>query len=205
MNCKLITRTAVGALIASFVVAGPAVAKSPKKVSGIAAASCQYADAQPEQATGAQIATATLCLMNAERTSRGLRALRSQATLAGVATRYARQMGAEQFFDHVSPSGSTLMSRIKASSYLQRAAGYALGENIAWGMGELSTPRETVSQWMHSAPHRANLLSSAFTEVGVGIATGGATNDINPDNTGTTYVTNYAQRTLKTNKTRNRH
>jgi uncharacterized protein YkwD len=33
-----------------------------------------------------------------------------------------------------------------------------VGENLAFGTGPLSTPREIVKDWMHSPGHRANIL-----------------------------------------------
>jgi uncharacterized protein YkwD len=132
--------------------------------------------------------------MNAERTSRGLRKLRSEPTLARVARAFAREMGAKQFFDHESPAGSTLASRVKATRYLRGASGWSLGENIAWGTGDLATPRSIVKGWMDSPPHRANLLSSRFTEVGIGTGAGGGSAEMNPDRLGTSYVTDFGQR-----------
>jgi uncharacterized protein YkwD len=43
----------------------------------------------------------------------------------------------------------------------------AAGENIAYGQ---RTAQEVVTDWMNSSGHRANILSTAFTVVGVGAA-----------------------------------
>ena len=137
---------------------------------------------------------ATLCLMNAERSVRGLRALRAHPVLTKVASGFAQQMAEQRFFDHVSPGGSTLLSRVKSTSYLNGSAQWSLGENIAWGTGALSTPRATVASWMKSPPHRKNLLATQFTEVGIGIAVGGGPKNVNPDGLGSTYVTDFGQR-----------
>jgi uncharacterized protein YkwD len=70
------------------------------------------------------------------------------------------------------------------SFYRVRQAGYcyrAAGENVAWGWGrpEVYAPsvRSTMSGWLHSDPHRLNLLgqtsvSRLFTEIGIGLAKG---------------------------------
>lgn len=160
-----------------------------------ASGACANADVLPTAANQVQVRAATLCLMNAERTARGLRPLRAQMTLAQVAGAYANLMGRQQFFDHVSPTGSTVLSRIKATTYLRHMSDWEVGENIAWGAGTFASPRATVQAWMNSAPHRANLLSRDFTQVGIGVANGGGTPDVNPTNTGTTYVTNFGFRT----------
>lgn len=39
------------------------------------------------------------------------------------------------------------------------------GENIAKGQ---RTPKEVVNAWMNSQGHRANILNSSFTKIGVG-------------------------------------
>jgi len=165
---------------------------------------CASADSLPGRLSATQAQATTLCLMNAQRTARGLRALSAQPTLTKVATGYAKQMADQHFFDHTSPSGSTLLSRVKATSYLAGATNWSLGENIAWGTNRLSTPRATVENWMKSPPHRANLLSSQFTEVGIGLAAGGGTLDDNPDGLGTTYVTNFGKRIMSARSAKQR-
>lgn len=40
----------------------------------------------------------------------------------------------------------------------------AVGENIAWGQ---NVSKEAVSDWMNSSGHRANILSSRYTRIGV--------------------------------------
>jgi uncharacterized protein YkwD len=58
-----------------------------------------------------------------------------------------------------------------------RAAGAAreheaLGENIAWGTGNLGTAAKIQRAWMASPGHRANILRRQFREIGIGIAVG---------------------------------
>ena len=154
---------------AATLAAGLALAAVPASAS---AAACDAADEIPSAGTLDDARDATLCLLNRERTSRGLRKLRSNGRLREAAERYSRHMVARNFFDHVSPTGSTMTGRIKATDYLDDARGWSLGENIAWGGGRLATPSEIVDAWMHSAGHRANILSRAFDEIGVGIAPG---------------------------------
>jgi uncharacterized protein YkwD len=153
------------------------------------AAGCPGAGADPGKASLARLDRATLCLMNAERAAHGLPRLRSQRSLHAAARRYARSMVHGKFFDHVSPSGSTMTSRVRATAYLKRAGAWSLGENIAWGGGSLGTPRAIVNAWMHSAGHRANLLNPRFRDVGVGIAAG-----IPVGGAGGTYVTDFGRR-----------
>ncbi|HEX7298233.1 MAG TPA: CAP domain-containing protein [Solirubrobacteraceae bacterium] len=154
---------------------------------------CGFADALPGQAGLDDVRAATLCLMNAQRTARGLGRLRDQPSLAAGATRYARQMVRQRFFDHTSPGGSTMVSRIKATSYLRDVVSWSVGENLAWGTGTMASPRATVQAWMRSADHRANLLNRSFADVGIGIAEG-APEALGDSEVGGTYVTDFGRR-----------
>jgi uncharacterized protein YkwD len=147
----------------------------------------------PGQAAVEDLRAATLCLMNAERTARGLGRLQSEPLLGRVAAGYARQMVRGQFFDHTSPAGSTMLARIKATSYLRDVTSWSVGENLAWGSGNLATPRAMVRAWMQSAEHRANLLDRHFADIGIGVAAG-APVALEPGELGGTYVTDFGRR-----------
>ncbi len=137
------------------------------------AAACAGADLLPANDNSAALRSATLCLVNAERGKRGLAPLASNSQLAKAAQNFSRAMVRESFFDHVSPGGSTLLSRVRrGTGYLRGARSYSLGENIAWGSGEFATPKQTVEGWMESSGHRANILSRRFTHIGVGVVIG---------------------------------
>ncbi|MCW2989457.1 MAG: hypothetical protein JWM73_51 [Solirubrobacterales bacterium] len=133
---------------------------------------CANQDAQPAGGNLAAIRRSTLCLLNHERTKRGLGRLHANKPLRGVATKYARKMVSQSFFDHVSPGGSTFVQRIVASSYLHPTDGYSLGENLAWGAGAMATPKQIVRAWMHSPGHRANILNGSYRDIGVGVTLG---------------------------------
>jgi uncharacterized protein YkwD len=154
---------------------------------------CEFGDALPGQAALEDVHDATLCLMNAQRTARGLGRLRAQPLLTQAASRYARLMVRQRFFDHTSPGGSTMLSRIKSTTYLRDVVSWTVGENLAWGTGEMATPRATVQAWMRSADHRANLLSRSFADVGIGIAQG-APEALGEGQPAGTYVTDFGRR-----------
>jgi uncharacterized protein YkwD len=157
------------------------------------ALACDNADDVPTPGSISQARDATLCLLNTERSSRGLGKLRSNGRLRDAAQSYSRLMVTNNFFDHVSPGGSTLVSRVKATRYLSGANGWSLGENIAWGGSTRATPRETVDAWMHSAGHKRNILTGGFEEIGVGIAIG-APADLPGDMPSATYTTDFGAR-----------
>jgi uncharacterized protein YkwD len=152
---------------------------------------CANEDLRPGEDNLALIRSATLCLLNHERTERGLEKLRANRPLRNVATRYARRMVEDRFFDHVSPGGSTFVQRIKQTAYLARAAGYSIGENLAWGGGALSTPKRIVRAWMNSPGHRRNILNGAFEDIGVGVALGVP---VAGGGQGATYVNEFGRR-----------
>jgi uncharacterized protein YkwD len=134
---------------------------------------CPGATSVPSERTLDTAREATICLLNRERTKRGMSALRTNGTLQSSARSYAQDMVRRSFFDHVSPSGETLTDRIRQDTrYLVGAQGWEIGENIAWGTGARATPAQIVAGWMRSAGHRENVLHPGFREMGLGIALG---------------------------------
>jgi uncharacterized protein YkwD len=190
MRCLRPTRTLLLAAAASLAASGGVASPA-----GAASAPCANADVIPTTAALVEVRRATLCLINRERTKRGRRALRSNSSLRSAAERYAQEMVRKSFFDHVSPTGSTLISRIRRTAYLStgersRPSTWALGENLAWGTDELATPAATVRGWMASTYHRRNILTRGFREAGIGVAIG--TPSADPD--GATYVSAFGKR-----------
>ena len=135
-------------------------------------AACAGANAIPSAANAAKVRRATLCLLNKQRRAHGLRTLRENGKLRSAAANYSRLMVKLGFFDHTSPTGSTMQSRITATHYLDGAGSWSIGENIAYGTGPYGTPRSIVRGWMHSPGHRANILNGTFRDIGIGVATG---------------------------------
>jgi uncharacterized protein YkwD len=152
---------------------------------------CANRNVEPASGNLAVVRRATLCLLNVERAERDLSRFRHNRPLRGVANKYARSMVKLSFFDHVSPLGSTFVERIKRSAYLDDAKTYRLGENLAWGVGPLSTPRRIVRAWMLSPGHRANILNGGFRDIGVGVALG---IPIAGGGLGATYVNEFGSR-----------
>jgi uncharacterized protein YkwD len=109
----------------------------------------------------------TFCLLNEERTRRGLHPLRYDARLELASQRHSDDLVRRDFYGHDNPDGVDPQGRILATGY---PAGNAIvGENIALGERANSSPAEAVDAWMHSPGHRENILRRAFTEVGVGV------------------------------------
>src|SRR3954447_10272207 len=151
------------------------------------AAACSSAAADPAPANLGALNGTILCLLNAERAAKGLPALHSNGKLARAARGWASAMVARRFFAHESGHSSPL-SRIKKTGYVRGV--WQIGENIAWGSGALATPRAIVNGWMHSPPHRANILHGAFRDIGIGIKLGAPGQGLSG---GATYVTDFGK------------
>jgi uncharacterized protein YkwD len=149
------------------------------------AQSCRGARSAP----GAHAPSITLCVINAERRSRGLAPLAANARLARAAQRHARDMVARAYFSHVSLSGRSFADRLRAVNYA-RGCAWSGGETLAWGTGRAASPASRVAAWLRSPPHRAILLNSGFREAGIGIALG-APGDARA---GATYVGEFGRR-----------
>jgi uncharacterized protein YkwD len=162
-------------LAAVFALAAPA-----------SASACPGANEEPTAISLAQAERATFCLLNRERTTRGIRKLRRNKRLDLASVRHARSMAARDFFEH-----GNFVGRIRSANYLRGARSWRLGENIAWGSGVLSSPAEIVDAWMHSPGHRANILQRGFREIGIGIARGTPNRSYED---GATYATDFGTR-----------
>ncbi|HEX8856328.1 MAG TPA: CAP domain-containing protein [Thermoleophilaceae bacterium] len=152
---------------------------------------CSGADAQPTSSNLAQIESTTLCLLNAERRKRGLSSLRTNARLRLAALRHSRDMVARHYFAHESLGGGDFEDRIRRAGYIPRYGAWAIGENIGWGTGILSTPGQMVNAWMNSPPHRRNILASDFREIGIALAAGNPSPDAGDG--GGTYTTDFGR------------
>jgi uncharacterized protein YkwD len=160
-----------------------------------AQADCAGADASPATAMAAAD-SAIVCLINAERTSRGLVAVKPSATLSVAALAHSRDMVARRFFDHISPSNTDPIQRVTATGWLRNTTDWEIGENLGWGAGLSATPRALVAAWLQSPTHRENMLDPAHREIGVGIALG------TPRGLdGATYTTEFGMRKVRVQRT----
>jgi uncharacterized protein YkwD len=133
---------------------------------------CPDADLEPAAANLGRIRAAILCLHNQIRAEHSLSVLREHKRLRKAALGHSRDMVRAHYFEHTTPSGVTMVDRILKAHYVREDQGWALGENLEWGTGSLSTPRGAMDAWMHSPGHRANILQRSFREMGVGVVIG---------------------------------
>jgi uncharacterized protein YkwD len=133
---------------------------------------CTNTDVVPTPETIEVVRGAILCLHNQIRAQNGLPLLKDNAKLRKAAIGHSSTMVSQGFFDHTSPDGDTFVDRIIGAGYTKRNDGWTLGENLAWGTGDLSTAQGVMNAWMNSAGHKANILKKAYREVGIGIKLG---------------------------------
>jgi uncharacterized protein YkwD len=151
-----------------------------------ASAHCAWANMNPNDITQKQASHATLCLLNKQRAKHGLHKLKDNSRLSLASQRHAKDMVSRGYFEH-----GNFVGRIKATRYLAGTQVWTVGENIAWGAGDLATPAEIVDAWMHSPPHRHNILSGKFREIGIGVARGVP---VRASYKGATYATDFGAR-----------
>jgi uncharacterized protein YkwD len=140
--------------------------------SALAARACESANSTPAKAAKRTMVRATLCVLNAERERHGLRPLKLNKRLSRAARRHADDMARHNYFAHDSLGGRSFVDRIRQTGYLRDANRWWVGENLAWGTHGQSAPRAVTRMWMDSPGHRANILSTSFSEVGIGLAYG---------------------------------
>ncbi|KAA0562584.1 sporulation protein [Bacillus sp. CH30_1T] len=123
----------------------------------------QQPEQQASEETGqlSQYEQKVVELTNQERAKQGLPALKVDTELSKVAREKSRDMQANNYFSHDSPTYGSPFDMMKQFGIEYSSA----GENIAMGQ---PTPEEVVQAWMDSDGHRKNILSSNYTHIGVG-------------------------------------
>ncbi len=120
----------------------------------------------PEKGEGQTQEEQVAKLVNQERAKYGLKPLKLNWELSRVARYKSQDMIDKRYFSHTSPTYGSPFDMIRNFGISYRSA----GENIAAGQ---QTPQEVMNAWMNSDGHRKNILSSQYTEIGVGYAKGG--------------------------------
>lgn len=116
-------------------------------------------------------AKAVFTLLNKERAANGLPALKWNATLANCsAYNHSALMAADDTMSHQLPGEAYFADRITACGYRWST----VGENIGWTTDMTADGARSIEKSMYNEKppndgHRQNILSTAFTEVGVGV------------------------------------
>jgi uncharacterized protein YkwD len=154
---------AAATLLAAALGSSPAVAHSRhhhhRFFAHMASHGCANANTPSLGAPTKTLQRAVVCLINKQRTERGLPALRESWRLDRSAEGWSNRMVATRSFTH----GSDFAARISAVGF----SWSSVAENIATGY---PTPQAVVSAWMASTGHCQNILSPTYHFVGTGIS-----------------------------------
>ncbi|GGA18658.1 CAP domain-containing protein [Psychrobacillus lasiicapitis] len=101
-------------------------------------------------------------LINAERKVQGVPVLQNATKVATVARKHSVDMGTNEYFSHENLQGQSPFDRLANGGVTFRNA----GENIATGYTNAYFAHEAL---MNSLGHRKNIVSTAYTHVGVGV------------------------------------
>ena len=147
-------------VLAAAVAASPATAKSHhhRRHRVHSTRACANANAAVGAVSRQATKAAVVCLINKQRTARGLPALHESGLLDRSAQGWTNTMVATGAFTH----GANFAGRISAAGFQWSSA----GENIATGF---LTPRAVVAGWMGSTGHCQNILSPTYSSVGTGV------------------------------------
>ena len=115
-----------------------------------------------QQAVEEQVVT----LVNEERAKEGLAPLQIDWELARVAKMKSQDMYDNKYFSHTSPTYGSPFDMMKQFGISYKSA----GENIAKGQ---TSAQQVVDAWMNSEGHRANIMDTKFTHIGVGYVESG--------------------------------
>lgn len=99
---------------------------------------------------------------NVQRADNHEKAFALDDKLTTAAQNKANDMATRDYWSHNTPDGKTPWTFITAAGYDYQAA----GENLAYGF---ATATDTITGWMNSPEHRANILNASFHDVGFGI------------------------------------
>ena len=102
---------------------------------------------------------------NAVRTQQGVAALQQNDQLTQAAFLKAKNMFAEQYWAHESPSGIQPWKWFADAGYNYSYAGENLAKNYP-------TAQATVDAWMNSPTHRQNMLNGQYVDVGFAVVDG---------------------------------
>ena len=106
-----------------------------------------------------------LAAVNRFRAAHGLVALRESAALDRSARQHSLEMGRRGYFAHSSVNGTVFWRRIQHYYPGRNFSFWSVGENLVWQSQSLSAAR-AMQLWIDSPPHRANLLSREWREMG---------------------------------------
>lgn len=108
---------------------------------------------------------------NSIRSKNNLRPLVYDAALSKLATKRSVDMATRNYFSHTSPDGCDLTCRFEKAEYVTLSFGENLAEYSDYALlSESDLAEYFMNKWLKSSNHKKNLLSSDFTNEGIGVA-----------------------------------
>jgi uncharacterized protein YkwD len=104
--------------------------------------------------------------INAFRTSHGLAPLRFSARLNLAAAQHSKEMARLGYFAHESANGSAFDKRVARFYPMGSRRYWSVGENLVWAAPDLAADA-ALKLWLNSPPHRENLLTARWREIGI--------------------------------------
>lgn len=153
------TNTATPTATATFT---PAPTRKPKATQSTSGSGSTNSSSGQCNGTNSSIEADVRALINQQRANAGLSSLASNSQLATAARNHSKDMAMNNYISHYG-SGDPL-SRVKAAGYSPSL----VGEVIYVAPSAYDNPYSAISSWMNSAMHKDVMLTSGFTELGVG-------------------------------------
>jgi uncharacterized protein YkwD len=122
--------------------------------------------ASPSLAEASAIERRAFDQTNQVRVQNRLAPLEWDADVCRMARMHSENMSRLGFFSHVTPDGLRLRDRARAAGILTYTV---VGENIAYNQGYEDPGAFAVERWMASEKHRANILSTEFRAMAIGM------------------------------------
>jgi uncharacterized protein YkwD len=107
-----------------------------------------------------------LAQINVFRRSHGLAALRISTALNRAASQHSQEMARDGYFAHESADGSSFDKRVGRFYPSSRRTFWSVGENLVWASPDLDASG-AMQLWLNSPPHRENLLTARWREIGI--------------------------------------
>ncbi len=117
-----------------------------------------------------ELEATVLYLINTIRVSNGLGALQANQMLTDIARSRCNDMIANSYFSHYTPDGQNIFNILQKNGVVYVNAGENLGNSSPPSNG---TPDAFANAWMASPTHKANILRSVYSKIGIGAVDGG--------------------------------
>lgn len=122
-------------------------------------------EARPQSPEASEMEKEAFRQINQLRKEQGLLPMKSDEKLTQLARGFSRLMAEEDFFDHESPSGETVVDRAKKAGLEY----WRLGENIFKSVNVPNPADRAVDAWKKSPGHLKNIMTEEFTTTGLGV------------------------------------